>query len=111
MNKIEAFVTRTCRRMVRILWTGRTSNDGVLRRLQLDRMTSLLIIVKRRKLEYVGHIMRGPKYHLLRLILNWKIEGKNGETVKIIKVKECETSDCLNAEELGLLRASQYRER
>lgn len=31
---------------------------------------------KKRKFEYIGHVMRGDKYNLLRLIIICKIRGK-----------------------------------
>jgi hypothetical protein len=74
MNKIEAFEMWLYRRILKIPWTSRTRNEEVLRRMGHQR--TLLNIIKRRKLEYLGHIIRGPRYEFLRLILNGKIEGK-----------------------------------
>ena len=50
------------------------TNEEVLRRLPKDR--ELLPIVKRRKLEYFGHMLRGPKYRLLHTIMQSKVEEK-----------------------------------
>ena len=50
------------------------TNEEVLRRLHKDR--KLLATVKRRKLEYFGHMLRGPKYRLLQTIMQGKVEGK-----------------------------------
>lgn len=36
----------------------------------------LMKIIKRRKLEYLGHIFRGHIYSILQLILNGKIEQR-----------------------------------
>ena len=74
INKIEAFEMWTYRRMMKISWTSHTSNDEVLQMVGEER--NLFKTVKKRKMEYFGHIMRGPKYNLLRLILNGKMEGK-----------------------------------
>ena len=50
------------------------TNESVLRRMHKDR--ELLGNIKRRKLEYFGHMLRGPKYRLLQTIIQGRIEGK-----------------------------------
>lgn len=74
MNRLEAFEMWCYRRILRISWVDKISNVRVLRRLNQER--ELLRIVKRRKLAYLGHLLRGPKYRLLQTILEGKIEGK-----------------------------------
>lgn len=74
MNKIEAFEMWCYRRMLKISWTTHTSNEEVLRQLNKDR--ELLNIIKARKVGYFGHIMRGSKYHIPRLIIQGKVEGR-----------------------------------
>lgn len=76
MNRLEAFEMWTYRRLLKIPWTDHVSNQEVLRRLQKEH--ELLLTIKRRKTAYFGHIMRGPKYELLRLIIQGRIEGKRG---------------------------------
>lgn len=73
MNHIEAFEMWTYRRILKIPWTDRITNEVVLNRMGHNRQ--LLSSIKRRKLEYLGHILRNDKYRLLQLILNGKIEG------------------------------------
>lgn len=74
MNRIEAFELWCYRRILKIPWTQRKTNEQVLNIMNKER--ELLMSIKQRKLEYLGHVMRGPRYELLRLILNGKIEGK-----------------------------------
>lgn len=74
INKLEAFELWCYRRILKISWISHTSNEDVLKMMGTERL--LLDIVKRRKTEYFGHIIRGPKYHLLRLIIQGKVEGK-----------------------------------
>ena len=74
MNRLEAFEMWCYRRILRISWVDRVTNDEVLRRLHRER--EVLQIVKRRKLEYFGHFLRGPKYELLKTIIQGHIEGK-----------------------------------
>jgi len=74
MNKIEAFEMWCSRRILKIPWTAHTSNEEVLGQLNKDR--ELLNTIKTRKVSYFGHIMRGDKYHIPRLIIQGKIEGR-----------------------------------
>ena len=73
-KRIDAFEMWCYRRMLRIPWVHHVSNETVLQR--IDRQLEYLANIKRRKLEYFGHIMRNEKYHLLQLILQGKIEGR-----------------------------------
>lgn len=74
MKRIEAFELWTYRRMLKISWTDKVTNKEVLRRVEKE--TELIFTIQRRKLEYLGHVMRGPKYEILRLIIQGKISGK-----------------------------------
>ncbi|CAH1281742.1 unnamed protein product [Diabrotica balteata] len=76
MNKIEALKMWVHRRMLKIPWTARKTNEGVLRSANKDR--ELLKTVKHRKMSYLGHIVRGSGYKILQLILKGKIEGRTG---------------------------------
>lgn len=73
-KKIEAFEMYIFRRILRISWTDKVRNETVLQRMNTER--ELLHIVQRRKMEYLGHVMRGEKYELFKLILNGNIEGR-----------------------------------
>ena len=73
-RRIDAFEMWCYRRILRIPWIHHVSNDTVLQR--IGRQLEFLQNVKRRKLEYFGHVMRNEKYHLLQLILQGKIEGQ-----------------------------------
>lgn len=74
MNRLESFEMWMFRRMLRIPWTARVTNDEVLRRMARERQ--LLRTIKHRKTEYFGHIMRNSKYRVLQLIMMGRIEGK-----------------------------------
>ena len=56
MNRIEVFEMWLLRRILKIKWTERISNNEVLKRLNKDR--EILTTIKRRKAAYLGHIMR-----------------------------------------------------
>lgn len=76
LNIIEAFEMWIYRRLLRIPWTAKITNEEVLKRVDEDR--ELLRTIKRRKTAYLGHVMRNKKYQLLQLIIEGKIEGRRG---------------------------------
>src|SRR6218665_1321693 len=56
MNKIEAFEMKCIRRILKVSWTQKTTNEWVLETAEMER--GLLDMIKRRKLSYFGHVMR-----------------------------------------------------
>lgn len=77
INKLEAFEMWTLRRILKISWVEKIRNEEVIRRAKLEDR-ELFETIKKRKIAYFGHIMRGERYELPRLILEGKIEGKRG---------------------------------
>ena len=76
-KKIEAFEMWIYRRLLKISWVDQVTNDEVLRRVGKNRV--LLLNIKKRKLEYFGHVMRNPeKYQILQLAMQGKIYGNRG---------------------------------
>uniref|UniRef100_A0A8D9DVR2 Craniofacial development protein 2 n=1 Tax=Cacopsylla melanoneura TaxID=428564 RepID=A0A8D9DVR2_9HEMI len=73
-DRLQAFEMWAYRRILRISWTDRVTNVNVLRR--MGKEVEIINEVKKRKLTYLGHIMRGPKYEILHLIIQGKIMGK-----------------------------------
>lgn len=76
MRRLNSFEMWTYRRILRVSWKDRITNIEVLRRIGREKEVERTI--KERKLQYLGHIMRGEKYNILRLIMQGKIEGKRG---------------------------------
>lgn len=74
INKLQAFEMWCYRRMLRISWTEKKTNVEVLREMGKER--ELITSIKARKLQYLGHMMRGNKYELMRVIMQGKIKGK-----------------------------------
>nr|CAH7737600.1 unnamed protein product [Callosobruchus chinensis] len=64
----------TLRRMLKISWTEHVRNDDVLRMAGLEDV-ELFEHIKKRKISYLGHIIREERYEFQRLILQGKIEG------------------------------------
>jgi Reverse transcriptase (RNA-dependent DNA polymerase) len=73
-NRIQAFEFWIYRRLLRISWIDKISNKKVLE--LMNKELDLTFSIKKRKLEYLGHITRGEKYRLLQLIIEGKIQGK-----------------------------------
>jgi len=76
MNKLETFEMWVYRRVLRIPWTARRTNNEVLRIINKER--ELLDTIKRQKTAYLGHVIRNKRYQILQLIIEGKIEGKRG---------------------------------
>nr|CAH7744554.1 unnamed protein product [Callosobruchus chinensis] len=64
----------TLRRMLKISWTEHVRNDNLLRMAGVEDR-ELFDHTKKRKISYLGHIIRGERYELQRLILQETIEG------------------------------------
>ena len=58
----------------KVPWTEKVTNIQVLICMQKD--TEILLKLKERKTRYLGHIMDGNRYEILRLITEGKIEGR-----------------------------------
>jgi hypothetical protein len=71
-NKIEAAEMWFLRRMLRISWIKKKTNDEVLKLAGMER--SLLKAVKKKQLEFFGHVMR--KRTIENLVTTGKINGK-----------------------------------
>ncbi|CAG9827859.1 unnamed protein product [Diabrotica balteata] len=74
IKNLEAFEMWCYRRILKISWMDRKTNEQVLE--QLGKQCEVLNSIKIRKLKYLGHIMRGEKYEILRNIMQGKIKGK-----------------------------------
>ena len=70
-QRLEAFEMWTLRRMLRISWTRRITNEEVIRIAGTKK--SLLETVKKRKLSFFGHVMR---HDSLQRYLNEGMRGR-----------------------------------
>ena len=71
-RKLEAFEMWCLRRMLKISWVMKINNKEVLNRAKKER--ELITTIQRRKLEYVGHMMR--EGGLQKNLLEGMVEGK-----------------------------------
>ena len=74
IKRIEALEMWIWRRMERISWTEKITNEEVLRRVGEKR--SMVETIVRRKKNWIGHIMRGDG--LMKEVMEGKMEGKRG---------------------------------
>lgn len=72
-----------------IPWMHRVTNEEVLRRAGVDK--EIFQMIKRRKTVYFGHLLRGEKYELLRLLIREKLMGKAQRMKKAVMVAEHKT--------------------
>ncbi|CAG9829543.1 unnamed protein product [Diabrotica balteata] len=78
MKKVEAFEMWAYRLILRISWTEHVTNEEVLRRISKEREVG--ISIKKRKLEYLGHVMRQNKYRVLQLIVQGGEDTRGSKT-------------------------------
>ena len=62
------------RRMLKISWTRMMTNEEVLRKVRQER--SLLGAIKRKKVKYLGHILRHQS--LQKFLMEFLVEGERG---------------------------------
>ena len=72
INKLNAAEMWFYRRMLRISWTDRITNEEVLRRIGMQR--TLVKEIRKRQMNFLGHILRKEKIE--HLCLTGKIEGR-----------------------------------
>jgi hypothetical protein len=73
-KRIEALEMYIYRRMLWIAWTQKMKNSEVLHKMEKE--VELLHSIKKRKIEYLGHVLRGKKYKILQTIIEGKIDGR-----------------------------------
>ena len=73
-RKIEAAEMWCYRRMMKIAWTERVSNEQVLIRVGAKR--ELMRMVRRRQLRFLGHVMR--RHQIENICITGRLEGRRG---------------------------------
>lgn len=80
-QKLEDFEMWIYRRILRIPCAEYVTNLEVLRR--MEKGLQILHKVKKRDLQYLGHIIRGPRYDILQLIIQG--EMGDGELARMVQ--------------------------
>ena len=73
-RRINAFEMWCYRRILKISWTDKIKNEEVRRRVY--RRESLMNAIAKRKLRFVGHVLRGSSGDLANLVVEGLINGK-----------------------------------
>ena len=72
IRRLEAFEMWIWRRMERVSWMDRRTNEDILQ--MVDEKRSMIGIIRSRQRKWLGRIMRGDS--LLRIIIEGRMEGK-----------------------------------
>ena len=72
-RRIDALELRCCRRLLRVPWTARRSNQSILK--EINPEYSLEGLMLKLKLQYCGHLMRTTD-SLAKTLMLGKIEGR-----------------------------------
>ena len=76
-TKIEACEMWLYRRLLRVKWTDKRTNESIMNELGVTR--KLIKIIDQRKLRYIGHAARNQKTDLMKVAYQGKIDAKKEE--------------------------------
>ncbi|GFR83006.1 endonuclease-reverse transcriptase [Elysia marginata] len=73
-KRIEAAEMWFYRRILRVKWTDKITNESVLKELKTER--TLLNLINARKLKYVGHALRNHRTLLMKTVSEGRLDGR-----------------------------------
>ena len=73
LSKLASFHTANLRKILRIFWPQKISNDQLLRQTKQEDIRTL---VNRRRWRWIGHVMRKASNNIARIAMHWTPEGK-----------------------------------
>ena len=73
LDKVSVFHTKSLRRILRIFWPNKISNEELLRRCEQEGVANILM---KRRWRWIGHVLRRDKHDNARIALYWTPEGK-----------------------------------
>ena len=73
LNKLRSFHTTCLRRILRIFWPQKISNEDLLKRCKQEDMGT---IITRRRWKWIGHVLRRDPQSITRTALHWTPDGK-----------------------------------
>ena len=73
LSKLASFQTANVRKILRIFWSQKISNDQLLRWIKQEDIRTL---VNRRRWRWIGHVMRKASNNIARIAMHWTPEGK-----------------------------------
>jgi hypothetical protein len=72
-HELESFQNNCLRRILRIFWPNRVSNEKLLRRIDCEPLST---VIKKRRWWRIGHVCRMPPDALPSVALRWTLEAK-----------------------------------
>ena len=90
IKKIKSFELWCYRRLLRISWVEKISNEEVIRRSGCQRR--LMDIINERKLTFIGHVLRSD--HLTKLLLTGMVYGPRGKGRPKTRYSDCLRTTC-----------------
>ena len=73
LTKLSVFHSKSIRRILRIFWPNKISNEDLLRQCKQEDMATILL---RRRWKWIGHVIRKDRNSIIRTALHWTPEGK-----------------------------------
>ena len=73
LTKLSVFHTKSLRRILRIFWPNKISNEDLLRQCKQENMATIL---SRRRWKRIGHVIRKDRNSINRTAQHWTPEGK-----------------------------------
>ena len=73
IKRIQVFINRCLRKLLRIKWTGKVSNEIVWER---TRQSPVRDEIGRRRWRWIGHTLRKPGNSITKKALDWNPQGK-----------------------------------
>jgi hypothetical protein len=70
---LQVFINKCLRQILQIRWPNKISNSELWNRTGQSSITST---IKKRKLHWIGHILRRPQHNITRQALDWNPQGK-----------------------------------
>ncbi|PIK48416.1 hypothetical protein BSL78_14717 [Apostichopus japonicus] len=72
-QKLDAFQFKDIRRILKIPWTELVSNDRIMQQIGINRIS---VEIRRRRWNWIGHIMRKETGNHARVAMEWAPEGR-----------------------------------
>ena len=105
-KKLEAVEMWFLRRMLRIPWTAKKSNETVLK--EADSKRSLVNKIRKRQSSFIGHVMRREKME--HLVTTGMLEGKRSRGRQREKVLDSLASWLRATDVMEMLKATKDRD-
>ena len=73
LSRLASFHTASLRKILRIFWPQKISNDELLKQTKQEDIRTL---VTRRRWRWIGHVLRKGDNNIARIAMHWTPEGK-----------------------------------